>query len=211
MTSQTLVLSTTSLPLARRDWLCRAAAGLSVVLGAGGLASLGGCANGPAGLRNIELPRDKLLSALTSQFPVERRLLQFFDVALSAPTLQLLAQDNRIKTGFDVSVGETLLTHKVFKGSLAFASGVRYEASDHTIRLAHVGVEKFEVAGVPDAINGRLQAIGSLLAETLLNNMSIYKMPENISTLADTLGVAPSELKVTDTGLAVAFEPIKRG
>jgi hypothetical protein len=196
---------------ARRELLCRAGAGLAALLGGGALLSLGGCANMPAGLSNLELSHDMLLAALAGQFPVERRLLQFFDVSLALPKLQLLPQDNRLKTEFEISVGETLLTKKVFKGALGFASGVRYEAGDHTIRMARVQVDKLSIPGVPEMIGGRLQAIASLLAETLIENMSVYKMPENIARLADTLGYAPGVLKVTSTGLAVPFEPIRKG
>lgn len=193
----------------RRAWLLRTGAGLTVLCGSAGLLSLGGCANLPPGLRNVEVSQDKLLSALTTQFPVQRRLLEFLDVSLSQPRLRLVPQDNRLQTEFDIGVGETLLTRKVFKGTLGFSSGVRYEGRDHTIRLARVQVDKLSIGGVPDALAGRLQAVGALLAETLLEDISVYKMPDNVARLADALGVAPGELRVTSSGLAVPFEARK--
>lgn len=199
-----------SVSQARREVLRRTGAGLAALLGGASLLELAGCANMPDALRNFELSREKLQSALAGQFPVERRVLQFFDIGLSQPQLQLQPQDNRIMTGFDVSLGETVLTKKVFHGSLGFGSGVRYEPADHTIRLARVQVGKFDIANLPSSLNGRLAAVGSLLAETLLENMSIYKMPDKIAQLSDTLGYAPGELKVTSTGLSVPFVPINR-
>lgn len=193
-------------PLQRRRVL--AGAGW-LALGGTGLAVLGsGCAGMPGGLNNFEITRDQISKALAGQFPVQRRMMDIFDVSLSLPRLTLNTEKNRLDTEFDVAAVETLFTRKVFRGALGFGSGVRYEPVDHSVRLAHVSLNRFAVPGVPEQVATSLQQVARVVAETLLESLTVYRMPQGVARLIDTLGTAPSELKVTTTGVAVAFKQI---
>lgn len=193
-------------PLQRRRVL--AGAGW-LALGGTGLAVLGsGCAGMPGGLNNFEITRDQISKALAGQFPVQRRMMDIFDVSLSLPRLTLNTEKNRLDTEFDVAAVETLFTRKVFRGALGFGSGVRYEPVDHSVRLANVSLNRFAVPGVPEQVATSLQQVARVVAETLLQSLTIYRMPQGVARLIDTLGTAPSELKVTTTGVAVAFKQI---
>ncbi|MEY2686039.1 MAG: hypothetical protein RL375_237, partial [Pseudomonadota bacterium] len=157
---------------------------------------------------NFEISRDQLEKALSGQFPLQRRLLEVFDITLSLPRLTLNVEKNRLDTEFDIAAVETLLTRKVFRGALGFGSGVRYEPVDHSIRLAHVGLDRFSIPGVPEPMAGQLHRVARVVAETLLESLTVYRMPSGMARLVDTLGTAPSELKVTRSGLAVAFRQL---
>jgi spore germination cell wall hydrolase CwlJ-like protein len=85
---------------------------------------------------------------------------------------------------------------------------VRYEPVDHSVRLANVSLNRFAVPGVPEQVANSLQQVARVVAETLLESLSVYRMPQGVARLIDTLGTAPSELKVTSTGVAVAFRQI---
>lgn len=180
-----------------------------LALGGTGWAVLGsGCAGMPGGLRNFEITRDQISQALAGQFPVQRRMMDIFDVTLSLPRLTLNTEKNRLDTEFDIAAVETLFTRKVFRGGLGFGSGVRYEPVDHSVRLANVSLNRFAVPGVPEQVATSLQQVARVVAETLLESLSVYRMPQGVARLIDTLGTAPSELKVTSTGVAVAFRQI---
>jgi hypothetical protein len=188
--------------LAGAGWLALAGSGL-------GLATLGsGCAGIPGGLNNFEITRDQINTALAGQFPLQRRMLDIFDITLSLPRLTLNVEKNRLDTEFDLAAVETLFTRKVFRGTLGFGSGVRYEPVDHSIRLAHVSLDRLTIPGVSEPVASNLQQVARIVAETLLESLSVYRMPQGVARLIDTLGTAPSELKVTSTGVAVAFKQI---
>jgi hypothetical protein len=174
-----------------------------------GLSLLSGCSNLPAGLRNFEISADQLRQALAGQFPQQKRLLEVFDVTLSLPTLKLNPEANRIDTSFDVALLETLITRRVYRGSIGFGSGVRYEPVDHSMRLQHVSLDKLALPGVPSSFAGQLQSVAKMLAESLLEGLSVYHMPKGMAQLVDTLGTQPEELKVTATGVAVSFKPMR--
>jgi hypothetical protein len=194
---------------ARRRLLARGAT-LGLAAGAGlGLLSLGGCSNLPGGLKNFEISADQLRQAMAGQFPQQKRLLEVFDVTLSLPTLKLNAEANRIDTAFDVALLETLVTRRSFRGSVGFGSGVRYEPIDHSVRLQHVNLDKLDLPGVPGVIGAQVQRVAKVLAESLLEGLSVYHMPKGIAQLVDTLGTQPEELKVTPTGVAVSFKPMR--
>jgi hypothetical protein len=182
--------------------------GAAMLSGVAGLSLLGGCANLPPALKNFEISADQMRQALGGQFPQNRRLMEVFDVTMSLPMLKLVPEANRIDTSFDLAVLETLLTRKVFRGSIAFGSNVRYEPNDHSVRLQRVNLDRLAIPGVPEPIAGQLQRVAKVLAETLLEGLSVYQLPKGVAQLIDTLGTAPDELRVTATGLAVSFRPL---
>jgi hypothetical protein len=191
---------------ARRRYL--GAAGLLAVGGALGLPTLVGCAGMPGGLNNFEISREQMSTALAGQFPLQRRMLDIFDITLSLPRLTLNAEQNRLDTEFDIAAVETLFTRKVFRGALGFGSGVRYEPVDHSVRLSHVSLDRLAIPGVPEPVASQLHRVARVVAETLLESLSVYRMPQGVARLIDTLGTAPSELKVTKSGVAVTFRQL---
>lgn len=188
----------------RRTWL-GALPLAALLLGACG--SVGGLFK--QGPRTVEISQEKLLAQIAQEFPFNKRLLDLFDVSVSAPRLKMLPQENRVATELDLTAGENLL-RRVFKGKLALTYGLKYEPSDNSIRLADVRVQKFEVDGVPEGLQSRFSRVGGLLAEEVLNGYVVHRLkPEDLKT-AEGLGFKPGALNVTGTGLALTLEPIKR-
>jgi len=179
----------------------------------GGLAVLllAGCSalpfQNPFGPRTIEISQEQLLAQVSRQFPFNRRMLDFFEVTVSTPRLTMLPQENRIATELDVDTGRTLLTTG-FKGRLALSYGLRYEPGDQSVRLADVRLERFQMDGVPDALQTRTGRLGSLLAEDLLSGFTVYRFkPEDLRIALD-LGFAPGAIHVTGRGVALTLEPV---
>ncbi|HET7866792.1 MAG TPA: hypothetical protein VFL86_20510 [Burkholderiaceae bacterium] len=175
--------------------------------------ALAGCSalpfNNPFGPRTIEVSQEQLLAQVSGQFPFNRRMLDFFEVTVSAPRLTMLPQENRVATELDVDTGRTLLTDG-FKGRLTLSYGLRYEPSDQSVRLAEVRLDRFELEGVPDALKTRTGRLGSLLAEELLSGFTVYRFkPEDLNR-ALGLGYKPGGIHVTGRGVALTLEPATR-
>ncbi len=175
--------------------------------------ALAGCSalpfNNPFAPRTIEVSQEQLLAQVSGQFPFNRRMLDFFDVTVSAPRLTMLPQENRIATELDVDTGRTLLTDG-FKGRLALSYGLRYEPADQSVRLADVRLDRFQMEGVPDALKTRTGRLGSLLAEELLNGFTVYRFKPEDLKIALGLGFTPGGIYVTGRGLALTLEPTAR-
>lgn len=174
---------------------------------------LAGCAalpfDNPFGPRTIEVSQEQLLAQLSGQFPFNRRMLDFFEVTVSAPRLTMLPQENRMATELDVDTGRTLLSDG-FKGRLALSYGLRYEPSDHSVRLADVRLDRFQLEGVPDALKTRTGRLGSLLAEEVLSGFTVYRFKPEDLNIALGLGYKPGGLYVTGRGVALTLEPTAR-
>ena len=158
------------------------------------------------GPRTVDVPRARLQALLDRQFPVETRLLELFDATLSAPRLLLRPETNRIATEFDVTVADRLF--KVpHRGTLALDYGLRFEASDNTVRLTTVRVERFEIDGVPAPLQRQLGRIGVQLAEQQLSERVLYTLrPEDVATVQGR-GYRPADIRVTPAGLTITLLP----
>ncbi len=95
-------------------------------------------------------------------------------------------------------------------GSLRVTEGLRFEASDNTVRLVDVHVERFVIDGLPPAWQRELDRIGKPLAKALLDDAVLYALrPQDIAGLED-FGVRPGDLRVTDSGLRITLLPNDR-
>jgi hypothetical protein len=179
----------------------------AALLGAAAMAALAaGCGLLPAGPRLIEIPQERLFAQLSGQFPFNRRMLELFDVTVKAPRFRLLPQENRIATELDVTAGQALL-RQAFNGRLGLTYGLRYEPEDASVRLADVRVVRFELDGVPDAMQTRMGRIGALLAEEVLSGFVVHRFKPEELRIAQGLGLRPGGINVTGRGLALTLEP----
>lgn len=190
-------LLTTPHDAGRRRWLVR--------VGAGALTALGGCA-GFGVPDHYDISPDRILSALSDYFPLRRRVLEAFELSVTMPRLRMLPLENRLQTDFDLGLTENLLTRRTFRGVMGLASGVRYEPIDHSVRLTRVRLDRFAMADLPGMLTQPLQMAGSSVLEPLLENLSVYRLPDRLVRQIDAAGLAPRELKVNPDGLSIAFD-----
>lgn len=182
------------------------------LLAGGGLAVLllAGCAALAPGPRTIEISEAKLVELISRQFPFNSRYLELFDVSLSAPQVRLMPAENRIGTAFSYSLGSLLLGARPFQGRLDLSYGLRFEPADNTVRLSQVRVEGFDVPGVPPLYASRANRLGAVLAESLLQDMMIYRLkPEDLQA-ARGWGYQPGALNVLPGGLRLQLDPVPR-
>ncbi|MES2957074.1 MAG: hypothetical protein V4792_02750 [Pseudomonadota bacterium] len=172
----------------------------ATVLGPGGLA---GCAlvGGP---RTLTLSQADLQRSIERQFPLQRRLFEVFEIQVARPLVRLLPELNRVATELDLVATERLGGRSV-RGSLALDYALRYEASDASIRLAHVQVQdvRLELGGGP--LSPSRARIGALLAERLLDDFVLYRADAERLRLLQRAGVTGAEIAVTGRGIEVRF------
>jgi len=95
-------------------------------------------------------------------------------------------------------------------GSLLVSEGLRFEPSDHTIRLVDVRVERFVIDGLPSSWQRQLDRLGKPLARGLLEDQVLYTLrPKDVAGL-EGRGLRPGDLRVTATGLEITLRPVAR-
>jgi len=157
---------------------------------------------------SIDIEEARIQQAIAQRFPFETRWLGLFDLSAVAPRLRLLPETNRIATDIEVNAGGRLLPSKV-RGALSLEGGLSFDPIDGNLRLAGVRVERFALAGLPDAMWADTVRIGPLLAEQLLEGMVVYTLNAEQKAQLRERGVQPGEVRVTSRGLSIALEPVR--
>lgn len=187
----------------RRHWL-RIAVGATGAA-AGGITALGlaGCA-GVFGPPSVTLSPREIDRLLARQFPLERRVLEVVDVTLDTPSVRLLPERNRLAVALDLAARDRVLGGR-WRGRLEFDAALRWEAADRSVRLAQVRVQDFRLDGNPGATRSGVERLGGALFERLLEDRSLYSLPEERAERLRQAGYAPSRVDVTDAGIEIAF------
>ena len=168
-----------------------------------GLCCLSACGS-LLGPRTVELSQAQMQQWMERQFPIDRRLLEWFDVSVGTPRLSLRPESNRIGTEFELGVSVFKVPHR---GSLMLGYGMRLEPADNTLRLTDVRLERFAVDGAPAPLQRRLEGLVGPLLEQALNDRVVYTLrPQDIEAVRGR-GYRPSDVRVTPTGLAVTLQP----
>lgn len=171
---------------------------------------LTGCAVLQPGPRSIDLSEAKLAAMIGDQFPFNSRYMELFDVVLDRPQVRLMPAENRIGTAMGYSIGASLLGMRPTQGTLDLSYSLRFEPADQTVRLTQVRVERFDVPGVPPAYATRVNRLGGLLAEGLLQDFVIHRLkPEDLQA-AQGWGYQPGALQVVPGGLRLQLDPVAR-
>jgi hypothetical protein len=112
--------------------------------------------------------RSELQAMISKHFPISQRYAEIVSVALSDPQLGLNAGANRAAITARVSITSSLLRADRVDGTIALSSALRYDAAARALRLEQPKAERLELQGVSGADAERLQQIGSLVAQELL-------------------------------------------
>ena len=202
-----------------RRVLLKSAATAAVLAAVAAAALLGACAYRGTPDR-LTLSQTELQNLLQGRFPIEQRLLEVFEVRASSPQLRLLPERNRLQARVDLQTRERILGHQL-KGQLDFDAALRWESADHTVRLDQVRVQDFALdtpqregggaqtaAGAsPQRRSSSTERVAAALAERVLENMVLYRVPEEKLAQLDKHGVQPSALAITRQGLEITFAP----
>ena len=191
-----------------RRYRRRAVLRMSSVAGAlcaGALALLSGCAS-LLGTHDVDISESQLGVLMARQFPMERKVMEVIDLNITNPVLTLIPQDNRVGTELDVTAidrvfGSTALGH------VRLDYGLRFQPSDHTIRMTQVRVRELTLSSGSNNLHGAAQRIGGLVAENALENLVLYRMKPAQADEMDRLNLVASPITVTPLGLHMSVSP----
>lgn len=159
------------------------------------------------GPRQVTIPVERLQAALENRFPFNNRYLELLDIRVSNPRVALQPDTNRILTSMDASVAPPFL-ERAWSGSLAISGQLRYDPVRNALVLAAPRVENFQLQGLDPAYADQVRRVGSLLAEQMLDGVTLYTFRPDQLRHAGTAFV-PSEITARRGGLVVTFEPAR--
>jgi hypothetical protein len=184
------------LPDDRRRRLC--AMGLALPL-------LGLAACAELGLPyTVNLSEAQLTDALAHRFPATQRVAEVFDVTVSSPRVWLIPERNHLGATFNLAAADRLFG-KSLQGHMGLESGLRFEPSDLSLRLADVRVDQFAFDSGSSALPIAGQRLGSLLAERLLENVAVYRPKPDQADLMRRFGVDKAAIAVGATGVQLTL------
>ena len=164
-----------------------------------------GCAS-LIGTRDVDISESQLNLLLARQFPMERKVLEVIDLNISNPQIHLLPQANRVGTELDVSALDRLFGSTAM-GHVSLDYGLRFQPSDHTIRMTQVRVRELTLSSGSNNLRGASQRIGGLVAENALENLVLYRMKPAQADEMDRLNLVASPITVTAAGLHMSVSP----
>lgn len=184
--------------LHRRRFLT--AATRSLALG-GAVLSVG---RGVLALPRYTVPLEQLQDMVAEKFPRSVPVQGLVDLTLQTPRLRLLPKVNRLGAAMVVDAAGVAL-RRSHSGTFDVEFGLRYEASDRTLRAHQIKLGRLEFPTLKPAVNELLNAYGPVLAEQSLREVTLHQLRPQDTALFDGLGLQPGPITVTDRGLTVAF------
>lgn len=146
----------------------------------------------------------QLQDAIAKRFPVRKRAGGLLDMTVQAPQLRMLTDTNRLGAAMAVEAAGPAL-RRAYPGTFDLDFGLRYEASDMTIRAHELKVNTLQFEGLPTQASMLLSGYGPQLAEQALQGAVLHQLKPQDLALPDSMGVQPSSITVTAKGLVIAF------
>ncbi|MBY4597673.1 DUF1439 domain-containing protein [Ottowia caeni] len=185
----------------------RSLGALAGMMLAGTLPALPACAGrSSSGPRSYTLPLAQLEKLIGRKFPQRRQLAGLMEITLLRPRLRLLPETNRLGTMIDLLVSEQVVG-KRYEGSMDLDYGVRFDASDGSVRMVDVRVGKVEFPAMPEQFRPLFARAAPRLAEQSLNEMVLHKIEPDQLSMVSGLGYRVGEVRVTREGLKVDLLP----
>ena len=148
--------------------------------------------------------REQLQAALAQRFPLHYPVPGLLDLDLQAPQLQLLPETNRLSAELAVQAAGPAL-ERSHCGSFTLEFGLRYEASDRSVRATQLRLLRLEFPTLQPGVVALLNAYAPALAEQSLRELVLHQFKPQDLALADRMGLQPGSITVTDAGLVIGF------
>ncbi|MBI3229627.1 MAG: DUF1439 domain-containing protein [Burkholderiales bacterium] len=160
------------------------------------------------GSRDTTIPLARIQEGFDKRFPLNHRVMEMFDIKLTAPRISLSPEDNRVIASFELVVLPPL-TSKTWRGSFKLSGGLRIDSASNTIYLRDAKIEDFSVETSDPAYKRQIAKLGSLLLDRYVQETPVYTLTSEQTRL---LGTDYSLVKINarSDALVLSFEPIKK-
>lgn len=157
----------------------------------------------------VTITREEIERLIGREFPLQRRLLELFDVTVPAPALRLVPEHDSIVAEIDLQWQERL-GGRVSPARLVVESSLRWQRSDQSLRLLNVHVLDLSLRqpGLPG--RNRAEQLGALVAETMLEGARLYRLTADRQQRLQQFGLTPSTVSVQADGVHIALVPLDR-
>lgn len=169
-----------------------------------GAVALGSAARASPAPGGYAVSADQLQRAVAQRFPLRYPMGGLMDLNVQAPVLRLLPALNRLGTTMAVQASGLALGRS-YTGAFDLDFGLRYEASDQTVRAHQLRVNSLRFADLPPGPSALLEAYGPALAEQTLREVVLHRLHPQDLALPDGLGLQPDSITVTPQGLLIGF------
>ena len=153
----------------------------------------------------LSVTQAQLEQGLQAQFPKRFPVAGLLQFDMQQPQLQMLPASNQLQTAVQVQLSGPALKQS-YQGTMEVRFGLRYQASDRTVRAHRVEVLGLQLQGAAPAVADMVAAYGTRLASQALEDFPLYTAQPEELELADSLGLQPGAITVTEQGLDVAIE-----
>lgn len=177
--------------------------------GASALALLLGACASPAvqvlTRRSVSLSPEQLQQAFDQRFPFEVQPNAWVQVRLSSPRVRLLGQAGRLAAQVQLELRERLLSTR-HPAQLELDFGLRYEASDRSIRMQDVRVRQAALLDLPPSVRELVSRQSALWLQPKLEGQSLYQIKQADLSFVAALGLEPKGFRWTDNALMLDFD-----
>ena len=193
-----------------------------------------GCA-GLGGPTVITLSEAEIAALIQRSFPLTRRVLEVFDVQLQAPHLRLLPEQNRLSADLTLSTqdrlfGRTARGQLLFDSALRYdARDATVRLTQVRVQQVSLSAGSTAAGTVPPLAAkptppqspdlpldpaptlgpssplGPSARLGSVLAERVLDDLVIYRVPADRLASLRQLGLQPGAVTITSRGLEITL------
>lgn len=150
-------------------------------------------------LNEFTATRDELQAELTRRFPITRRYGELASVSLHDPQLALDGSANRATLASRLVIVSPLLRPSSVGGQVAVSSGLRWDASDLSVRLQDPRTEQLRIDGLTGNDAQNLERISASVVQEALQGYPLHtfrpdELRFGIKVQGITIGV--DEIKV---------------
>ena len=164
-----------------------------------------GC-TGSLGPRSITLSLDQMQEKLAQRFPRRFPLAGLIELNLQTPRLRLLPEQNRMNIVMALDASGAAL-RRAYNGVMDVDFALRYEPADQTVRATDLQVHALQIDGLPPQASQLLGRFGPPLAQQTLREVVLHQLQPKDLAVADSLGLQPGRMTVTQRGLVIELAP----
>jgi len=175
---------------------------------AGALALAGGvfaACSSLVGPRQVELPLTKLQAGIDRRFPMNNRVLELFDIALTRPQLSLQPDSDRVALTMDASVTPPFVRQS-WSGTLSLSGRLYVDPGRNAVLMAEPRVDRFVIDGIDPSAQRQLTKVANTLMDKVVADMTVYNFrPEDLKYAG--VQFVPTRIVTKQNALLVSVEP----